>query len=239
MDALSPNSAGFVCESAFDANQTDGLARHRAQSPYFCLESKPGIELVQSSSSSMFQASSRIFSGVHRMFGCQPSISPSAYLAKSSTVIGKVESQASVWPGVLGKPETTGVVLPGDVSHIKIGEPTNVQDNAVLHGSRPALGGSRSAKPFGSNIDVGQKCDHPPCQCEGKLGIPLVDRLKQNDSTAPQTYQTQSENHRYPTQTSTKPRKAFNKSNTKEIHKLIQECPAPSPGIWGKGGRYW
>jgi carbonic anhydrase/acetyltransferase-like protein (isoleucine patch superfamily) len=55
-----------------------------------------------------------------------PHIPSSAYVADGATVIGKVTlgEQVSVWPGA---------VLRGDNDSIKIGNGSNVQDNAVLH----------------------------------------------------------------------------------------------------------
>ncbi|HEY2919974.1 MAG TPA: gamma carbonic anhydrase family protein [Candidatus Binatia bacterium] len=55
-----------------------------------------------------------------------PHIPTSAYVAAEATVIGKVilGERVSVWPGA---------VLRGDNEPIKIGDGSNVQDNAVLH----------------------------------------------------------------------------------------------------------
>ncbi len=56
----------------------------------------------------------------------KPRIHNSAYIAPTATIIGDVEigEGASVWDGA---------VLRGDVSYIKIGKNTNIQDNAVVH----------------------------------------------------------------------------------------------------------
>ncbi len=56
----------------------------------------------------------------------KPKIHESAYIAPTATIIGDVEigEGASVWDGA---------VLRGDVSYIKIGKNTNIQDNAVVH----------------------------------------------------------------------------------------------------------
>jgi len=56
----------------------------------------------------------------------KPKIHESAYIAPTATIIGDVEIEegASVWDGA---------VLRGDVSYIKIGKNTNIQDNAVVH----------------------------------------------------------------------------------------------------------
>ena len=55
-----------------------------------------------------------------------PQIAPSAYVASTASVIGQVTiaENASVW---------YGAVLRGDEDHIRIGQRSNVQDNAVIH----------------------------------------------------------------------------------------------------------
>ena len=55
-----------------------------------------------------------------------PSVPDSAYIADGASVIGKVilGEHVSVWPGA---------VIRGDNDWIKIGDGSNVQDNAVLH----------------------------------------------------------------------------------------------------------
>lgn len=56
-----------------------------------------------------------------------PDISPAAFVAPGATIIGQVTLAfgSSVW---------YGAVLRGDVETIRVGEYTNVQDGAVLHG---------------------------------------------------------------------------------------------------------
>lgn len=58
--------------------------------------------------------------------GISPAIHPSAYVAPSADVIGRVRlaQSASVW---------FGAVLRGDVNRIEIGEATNIQDGSILH----------------------------------------------------------------------------------------------------------
>lgn len=55
-----------------------------------------------------------------------PDIHPSAYVAESASIIGKVklENKAIVW---------FGVTIRGDNELITIGHDSNVQENAVLH----------------------------------------------------------------------------------------------------------
>jgi carbonic anhydrase/acetyltransferase-like protein (isoleucine patch superfamily) len=63
---------------------------------------------------------------LYRLGEDTPIVSSSAYVAKEATVIGKVTlgERASVWPGA---------VIRGDNEPIRIGDGSNVQDNAVLH----------------------------------------------------------------------------------------------------------
>tara|TARA_B100000745_G_C19932431_1_gene314033 strand:+ start:91 stop:615 length:525 start_codon:yes stop_codon:yes gene_type:complete len=58
--------------------------------------------------------------------GKKPSIAPDAFVAENATVIGDVKlgQKASVW---------YGAVLRGDSDSIRIGDETNIQDNAVIH----------------------------------------------------------------------------------------------------------
>ncbi len=60
-------------------------------------------------------------------FWSPPDLSKAAFVANNATVMGKVEVGigASIW---------YGTVVRGDVEQIMIGDHTNVQDGAVLHG---------------------------------------------------------------------------------------------------------
>jgi len=60
-------------------------------------------------------------------FWALPDLSQAAFIAGNATVIGDVEiaSGASIW---------YGAVVRGDVEKIVIGEYTNIQDGAILHG---------------------------------------------------------------------------------------------------------
>ncbi len=58
--------------------------------------------------------------------GVTPQIHPQAWLAPNCTIIGDthIGAHSNVW---------FGAVVRGDVHHIRIGDYTNVQDNAVIH----------------------------------------------------------------------------------------------------------
>ena len=67
--------------------------------------------------------------------GVQPQIHPSAFVDESAQVIGDVQigEQSSIW---------CNTVVRGDMYYIRIGNRTNVQDNAVIHtrtGSHPTI----------------------------------------------------------------------------------------------------
>ena len=76
-----------------------------------------------------------------------PKIAEESYLHPSAQIIGDVtiEKQVNIWPGV---------VIRGDVSSIKIGELTNIQDNAVLHGDydMPVVLGKRVTVGHGAIV---------------------------------------------------------------------------------------
>ena len=80
-----------------------------------------------------------------------PQIGEQVYLDPACSVIGDVVigDRCSVWPGV---------VIRGDVHHIRIGEQTNIQDNSVLHNSHDSEympGGSPLI--IGKGVTVGHK----------------------------------------------------------------------------------
>lgn len=63
---------------------------------------------------------------IYALDGIAPQIDPSAWVADSATLIGKVviEAEASVW---------FGAVIRGDNEEIRVGAGSNVQENSVLH----------------------------------------------------------------------------------------------------------
>ncbi len=71
-----------------------------------------------------------------------PKVHPSAYVAPTAVIVGDVtiEEGVSIWDGA---------VIRGDVSYIKIGKNSNVQDNAVIHVSHDA------PTIIGENVTIG------------------------------------------------------------------------------------
>jgi carbonic anhydrase/acetyltransferase-like protein (isoleucine patch superfamily) len=77
--------------------------------------------------------------------GISPRLHPSVLLMEGSTVIGDVEigERSSLWPGV---------VVRGDVCHVRIGARTNLQDGTVVHvttDTHPAI--------VGDDVTVGHR----------------------------------------------------------------------------------
>jgi len=67
---------------------------------------------------------------IYEFDGNKPAIAESAYINKSAYIVGKVEigEYSTVWPCA---------VIRGDVSSIKIGSRTHIQDTCVLHAEFP------------------------------------------------------------------------------------------------------
>lgn len=66
-------------------------------------------------------------SQAHTFEWANPDLSQAAFIAPNATVLGRVEVRAgaSIW---------YGAIVRGDVEQIVIGQATNIQDGAVLHG---------------------------------------------------------------------------------------------------------
>ena len=100
---------------------------------------------------------------IYEISGVAPDIAPSAWVADSAQVIGKVHlaDNASVWFGVVAR---------GDSDHIYIGEDSNVQDGSVLHVD--------AGQPLhiGARVTVGHKAVLHGCTIgdESLIGIGAV-----------------------------------------------------------------
>ena len=92
--------------------------------------------------------------------GKRPKIHPDAFIAQNAVIIGDVEiaADASVW---------YGCVLRGDVSPIRVGEGTNIQDGTVVHVNAPQKG-MPDGMPchIGANITVGHMAMLHACTLE-------------------------------------------------------------------------
>jgi gamma-carbonic anhydrase len=77
--------------------------------------------------------------------GITPNIAKDAYIADNAVISGDVtiSSGANIW---------YGCVMRGDLAPIKIGKGTNVQDNTVIHVSRPNHPNNKSGPEGGPTI---------------------------------------------------------------------------------------
>lgn len=100
---------------------------------------------------------------LYEISGVAPSVDPSAYVAETATVIGKVaiEADASIW---------FGAVIRGDNEAITIGRGSNVQEGSVLH-TDPGY-----PMEIGPNVTIGHQAMLHGCTVgEGTLvGIQAV-----------------------------------------------------------------
>lgn len=75
--------------------------------------------------------------------GFKPKIAENVFIADGAKIIGDViiGENSSVW---------FNSVLRGDVAPIRIGSKTNIQDNAVIHGTW-----NKAAATLGDNVTIG------------------------------------------------------------------------------------
>jgi carbonic anhydrase/acetyltransferase-like protein (isoleucine patch superfamily) len=80
--------------------------------------------------------------------GKTPRIDPSAFVAETAVIIGDVEigPRANIW---------YGVVIRGDINHVRIGAETNIQENTVVHVDLNDRGLGDCATIIGDRVTVG------------------------------------------------------------------------------------
>ena len=107
--------------------------------------------------------------------GFTPQIGEGVYLHPASTVIGDVVlgDHVSVWPGV---------VIRGDVNHIRIGAGSNIQDLSVLHVSHRSDSDPNGAPLIiGQHVTVGHKVILHGCtiadECLIGMGSIVMDKV--------------------------------------------------------------
>lgn len=86
----------------------------------------------------------------------KPSINPSCFIAQNAVISGDVEigEGSAIW---------YFCILRGDVSSIKIGKNTNIQDGTTIHVTRPnhlanKTGAEGGKAIIGNNVTVGHNC---------------------------------------------------------------------------------
>lgn len=116
---------------------------------------------------------------VRSYLGIKPSLGKRVYIDDSAQIIGQIDigDEVSIWPLVSAR---------GDVNFIKIGKNTNIQDNTVLHVTRP-LAGTEEGFPLliGENVTVGHSVVLHGCTiknyCLIGMGAIVLDGAKIND----------------------------------------------------------
>lgn len=101
--------------------------------------------------------------------GILPKIDQSAFVAHSAIISGNVEigENSGIW---------YGCVLRGDVTKITIGKNTNIQDNTVIHGTRPnhaqnKTGAEGAPVIIGDNVTIGHSAIVHACIIEDNTFI--------------------------------------------------------------------
>jgi carbonic anhydrase/acetyltransferase-like protein (isoleucine patch superfamily) len=105
---------------------------------------------------------------IRPVLGKHPKVDPRAFVADTAVIIGDVEvgARSSIW---------FGAVLRGDVFHIRIGEDTSIQDNAVIHVTH-----DQYATQVGSQVTVGHSVTLHGCtvgdRCIIGMGAIILDQ---------------------------------------------------------------
>jgi carbonic anhydrase/acetyltransferase-like protein (isoleucine patch superfamily) len=100
--------------------------------------------------------------------GKSPHVDPTAFVADTATIIGdvRVGARSSIW---------FGAVLRGDVFHIRIGDDTSIQDNAVIHVTH-----DQYATEVGNQVTVGHSVTLHGCtvgdRCIIGMGAIILDQ---------------------------------------------------------------
>lgn len=97
--------------------------------------------------------------------GIAPVLAAGVYVHDSATVIGDVRlgEDVSIWPGV---------VIRGDVNHIRIGRGSNIQDLSVLHVNHKSAGDPQGSPLIvGDYVTVGHKVILHGCTIEDECLI--------------------------------------------------------------------
>jgi carbonic anhydrase/acetyltransferase-like protein (isoleucine patch superfamily) len=104
---------------------------------------------------------------VRAYLGHTPQIGADTFLAETAVIVGDVVvgARSSVW---------YGAVIRGDVFHIRIGDETSVQDNAVIHVTT-----GRNATVVGNRVTIGHSATLHGCtvadRCIIGMGAIILD----------------------------------------------------------------
>ena len=98
--------------------------------------------------------------------GKLPIISPNAFIASSSSLIGDITiaEDASIW---------YGCVLRGDVAAIRVGERSNVQDGTVIHvnSEKQQLNIPQLNTIIGTDVTIGHQCLLHACELKDRAFV--------------------------------------------------------------------
>ena len=91
--------------------------------------------------------------------GIKPIFGKNCFLAENSTIVGEVEmgDNCSVW---------FNAVVRGDVHYIRIGNNTNIQDGAIIHGTYQT-----SPTTIGNNVSIAHNAIVHGCTIEDSVLI--------------------------------------------------------------------
>lgn len=91
--------------------------------------------------------------------GFTPQFGKDCWLAENATIVGDVQmgDQCTIW---------FNAVLRGDVNYIKIGNRTNIQDNATIHGTF-----EKAPTTIGSDVSIGHNAIVHGCTLEDQVLI--------------------------------------------------------------------
>ncbi|MEY4617718.1 MAG: hypothetical protein RJB66_2678 [Pseudomonadota bacterium] len=102
--------------------------------------------------------------------GSKPKLEANVFIADGAKIVGDVQigEQSSIW---------FNAVLRGDVAPIKIGKRTNIQDNAVVHGTW-----NKAAATIGDGVTIGHTAILHGCtigdNCLIGMGAIIMDHAK-------------------------------------------------------------
>ena len=91
--------------------------------------------------------------------GIEPKFGKDCWLAENATVVGEVDmgDQCTIW---------FNAVVRGDVNYIKIGNKTNIQDNATIHGTY-----EKAPTNIGNNVSIGHNAIVHGCTLKDEVLI--------------------------------------------------------------------
>jgi len=111
---------------------------------------------------------------IKELKGINPKIGEDTFVAETAVIIGDVEigKNSSIW---------YGCVIRGDISRIKIGDNSNIQDNSVIHVSRQV------PTNIGNNVTIGHGAIIHGCtigdNCLIGMNSVIMDNVKIGNNT--------------------------------------------------------